>query len=175
MATDRLANGCPTGFISKRIRESNNGERQFVLADDGSVTLRDSSARVVSFGPRRRSAAQRFRPMGRRSTSAPLAGDARLRAFDIGRGVVLHRSQDRRMDARRLLGLAPDGPADAPRVLYARGKNFGVFTCQNAAGGGEDILIVNYDEGDHLRVPSHAISETAWGAICCGATRITTV
>ena len=115
------------------------------------MTLRDSSARVVSFGPHGEVLHSGFAQWGGDPFFAPLAGDARLRAFDSSAAVSYF------IDPKTG-GWTPDAYWGLPPMVQPTLRGFFMpgaktsvcLTCQNAAGGGEDILIVNYDEGDHL-------------------------
>ncbi len=118
------------------------------LHENGSVALRDASARVVTFGPDGRVLHDGFAQWGGDTYFAPFTGDKLLRAFDSNACVSYFLDpKTGKWQPDTYWGLPPMHQRSPRGFFSAGGKNFGVFTYQSAAKNGEErLMIASYDQ-----------------------------
>ncbi|HEY3324184.1 MAG TPA: right-handed parallel beta-helix repeat-containing protein [Planctomycetota bacterium] len=116
------------------------------LHENGSIALRDSSARVVVFGPDGKCIHDGFAVWGGDPVLVRFA-DGKLRGFDSnGAASYVLDASGGKWHPDTYWGL-PAMTSPNPRGWFsASGHNFGVFTCQNPEKKGEEwVLIASYD------------------------------
>jgi hypothetical protein len=124
-----------------------NQNVSLALHTDGSVALRDSTGRVVTFGPEGKLVHEGIAQWGNDPLWAPFAGDKAFRIFDTSARLSYFLdpvSGSWKPDTN--WGLPPMPRPSVHGFFSAGGKNFGVFVYQNPVkGAGETILIANFD------------------------------
>ena len=129
-------------------RNPGNIHVSLALAADGSVALRDSSGRVVTFGPDGRLLHDGFAQWGNDPLVTPTAPDKKIRVFDTSASVsYLLDPGHGTWEPDALRGLPAMVRPTLRGFFSAEGKTFGVFVCQDPMPrSGEAVLIANYDE-----------------------------
>lgn len=129
-------------------RNLGRGNVAVALAADGSVTVRDASARVVSFDPSGHAVHDGFAVWGGDPFFAPFAGGSGLLAFDSNASVSYRLDpQSGRWEPDAYWGLPPMTKPELRGFFSVQGKNFGVLTCPSPEkNAGESIVMVGYDQ-----------------------------
>jgi len=116
------------------------------LHENGSLAVRDASARVVVFGPNGQALHDGFAVWGGDPVLVRFA-DGRLRGFDSnGCASYLLDPRGGKWQPDTYWGL-PAMNSPGPRGFFsAQGRNFGVFTCQNPEKRGDEwVMLASYD------------------------------
>ena len=145
----------------------NNGNVSLALHENGSLALRDSSGRIVTFGPDGRPLHDGFAVWGGDPFFAPFA-DGKLRAFDTAATAsYLIDPATGKWEPEAYWGLPSLGKLELRGFFSAQGKNFGVFTYPGPDKTGDRVLIASYDQPAVRAVAIYKRSPTGGGWLCC--------
>ncbi|MCH5373738.1 MAG: PQQ-like beta-propeller repeat protein, partial [Planctomycetes bacterium] len=129
-------------------RNVNRGKVSLALADNGLLTVRDSSGRVVTFAADGKPVHPGFAVWGGDPCFAAFAGDPRPRVFDTNACVSYFLDANSgKWEPDAYWGLPPMTQPSVRGFFSIQGKNFGVFTCRDPDQNvGESIVIASYDD-----------------------------
>ena len=124
-----------------------NPHVSLALHEDGTLALRDSTARIVVFGPDEKVTHSGFAQWGGDPRIAPFAGDTAARCFGpSGAQSWFVDPKGNRWQPDAFWGLPPMSSPSLRGFFNAKGRNFGVFTCANPKERGDEwVMILSYD------------------------------